>query len=85
MRLDNYERAKRDLDGHDRVPATLFRHLLAINSSGINGTSLSGNGTNDTAAEAAEAPVPLFPPDIFTPEQLKQVSLSIVGAEFVKL
>jgi hypothetical protein len=73
--LTSYERANRDLHeaGSAADPGPLFRHLLSVNTSGVNGTLFSVNGTNETAQEAPAAPVPLFPPDLFTPEQLRQV------------
>ena len=78
--LAMYGRSKRDVEqqsGPGGNPSPLFRHLLSANISGLNETSY-GNGTNVTEkVKAAEPPTPLFPPDIFTHEQLKQVILFV--------
>lgn len=59
----------------------LFRHLLSTNLS----TPISGNGTNETESEGPVQLAPLFPPDIFTHEQLRQggVILYILGMVYM--
>ena len=76
--LAMYGRSKRDVEQQSgQNPSPLFRHLLSANISGLNETSY-GNGTNVTEkVKVAEPPTPLFPPDIFTHEQLKQVNLFV--------
>jgi hypothetical protein len=62
----------------------LFRHLLSVNASGLNESWPAANETlfpgNDSLVSGtrnvttlASNPAPLFPPNLFTPEQLKQV------------
>lgn len=68
--LDELSRNKRDASN-----SPLFRHLLSTN------LSSSTNGTNETTVKVPAQQAPLFPPDLFTPEQMRQggVTLYIFG------
>ena len=71
-------------DGVGSPHSRLIRSLMALPEDSENGTLLNSNSTNSTNTtifEEAEQSDPLFPPDLFTMEQIKSgyVIFYIIG------